>query len=57
MSSMLGTQKNRNGTRHKFYQEVGGRHCVCCDNPPKWNKRMRRYMRRIEKQNWKKESE
>lgn len=33
----------------------GGSKCPCCGDAPKHNKRNRRTMRRIEKQNWKRE--
>ena len=54
---MLMKQRNRNATSRD--QGCGGRYCVCCDDSPKYNKKNRRAIRRIEKQRamreWKKE--
>lgn len=48
---MLLSQKNRNATSRSV--GCGGSRCVCCADSPKWNKRNRRAIRRIEKRNWK----
>lgn len=47
--------KSRTRANSRFAQGPGGRHCVCCDDPPKYNKKNRRHMRRIEKREWKAE--
>jgi hypothetical protein len=50
---MLLRQKTRNCTA--AYQGPGGRYCVCCDDGPKWNKRNRRTVRRVENRKWRKD--
>lgn len=50
---MILSQRTRANTR--FAVGCGGSKCVCCAAPPKYNKQIRRSIRRIEKQNWKKE--
>lgn len=53
---MLLKERNRANTKCSV-DGPGGRHCACCADAPKFNKKNRRAMRRIEKQEWKKESE
>ena len=50
---MMLSQRNRADTRYS--QGCGGRNCVCCDHSPKWNDKVRRSIRRVEKARWKAE--
>ena len=52
---MILSQRNRNATSRS--QGCGGRYCVCCDDSPKYNKKNRRAIRRIEKREWKKNAD
>jgi len=53
-NGMMLSQRTR-ANHGKYAQGCGGRNCVCCDHSPKYNKSVRRSMRRVEKQQWKKE--
>ena len=50
------TLSPKNRARTKHHQGPGGRYCPCCDHRPKDNAKIRRYIRRTNKQSWKKEN-
>lgn len=50
------TLSPKNRARTKHHQGPGGRYCTCCDHPAKDNPKVRRYIRRTQKQAWKRET-
>lgn len=50
MSRMLMAPKTR--AAGPCMQGPGGRHCTCCDVPPKSNRVTRRHVKRSERQQW-----
>lgn len=46
------TPRNRARFTDKHDVGPGGRFCACCDNPPRMNKRVRRSVKRSERQSW-----
>lgn len=55
MAAMLMTAKSRGLNHGKYLQGPGGRYCVCCDPAPKWTRRVRRSVKRSERQGWKRD--
>jgi len=52
MANLLMAEKCRSA---KFRVGPGGRYCACCDVPPRTNKKVRRSVKRSERNSWKKE--
>ena len=52
---MLLQPKPRHRVAKKYEQCQGGRYCVCGDLGPRDAKRARRYVRRVERRQWKRD--